>query len=305
MEKSNPKISVIVPVYNVEQYLRRCIDSILAQTFTDFEVLLIDDGSKDKSGEICDEYAKKDIRVKVFHKENGGVSSARNVGLDNARGEWVTFVDSDDWVEKDYLEHFSMNFDLCVQSYFYGNELIEFSNKEIISNPGEDYLLNEYVYGPYCKLYKRQIISVNHILFDINLAYGEDVLFWLEYLCYCKSMKVQKYAGYHYILYPNNTLKNAPQKIEKMLLMFKKHVEYFEKLLYGSIYKDQIMRKEIFNMFHDFIIDYGIRYKVIKKNEFLMKNYRNHLNLLDKIIILSAPSFIHYYKRFLVKYHLL
>ena len=100
-------------------------------------------------------------------------------------------------------------------------------------------------------------------------------------------------------------MRNAPQKIEKVLLMFKKHVEYFEKLLYGSIYKDQIMRKEIFNMFHDFIIDYGIRYKVIKKNEFLMKNYRNHLNLLDKIIILSAPSFIHYYKRFLVKYHLL
>lgn len=75
-----PKISVIVPVYNVEKYLYRCIDSILAQTFTDFEVLLIDDGSKDKSGEICDEYAKKDIRVKVFHKENGGVSSARQYG---------------------------------------------------------------------------------------------------------------------------------------------------------------------------------------------------------------------------------
>ena len=83
MINNNPKISVIVPVYNAERYLHRCIDSILAQTFTDFEVLLIDDGSKDKSGEICDEYAKKDIRVKVFHKENGGVSSARQYGVDH------------------------------------------------------------------------------------------------------------------------------------------------------------------------------------------------------------------------------
>ena len=101
---SNPKISVIIPVYNAESTLRRCVDSVLAQTFTDFECLLINDGSKDKSGEICDEYARKDSRVKVFHKENGGVSSARNVGLDNARGEWVSFVDSDDWVEGDILE---------------------------------------------------------------------------------------------------------------------------------------------------------------------------------------------------------
>lgn len=85
-----PKISVIVPVYNTEKYLHRCVDSILAQTFTDFELLLIDDGSTDSSGAICDEYAQKDSRVRVFHKENGGASSARNLGLDNATGEWIT-----------------------------------------------------------------------------------------------------------------------------------------------------------------------------------------------------------------------
>ena len=100
----NPKISVIVPVYNVEKYLRRCIDSILSQTFSDFELLLIDDGSKDKSGEICDEYAAKDARVRVFHKENGGVSSARNLGLDNAKGDWITFSDSDDELLPDAFE---------------------------------------------------------------------------------------------------------------------------------------------------------------------------------------------------------
>lgn len=97
-------ISVIVPVYNTEQYLPRCIDSILSQSFTDFGLLLIDDGSKDGSGKICDAYAEKDNRIRVFHKENGGVSSARNLGLDNAKGEWVCFVDSDDELIRDGLE---------------------------------------------------------------------------------------------------------------------------------------------------------------------------------------------------------
>lgn len=98
-----PKISIIVPVYNVEKYLRRCIDSILAQTFTDFELLLIDDGSKDYSGAICDEYAEKDNRIRVFHKENGGVSSARNMGIDNAKGDRFSFVDADERVAMDFL----------------------------------------------------------------------------------------------------------------------------------------------------------------------------------------------------------
>ena len=92
--------SVIVPVYNTEKYLHRCIDSVLAQTYQDFELLLIDDGSQDSSGAICDEYAARDSRVKVFHKENGGVSSVWNVGLDHARCEWITFVNSDDYIEE-------------------------------------------------------------------------------------------------------------------------------------------------------------------------------------------------------------
>lgn len=96
---TSPKISIIVPVYKVEQYLRRCLDSIVAQTFTDWECILIDDGSPDNSGVICDEYVAKDNRFHVIHKENKGVSAARNAGLDAARGEWIGFVDSDDWIE--------------------------------------------------------------------------------------------------------------------------------------------------------------------------------------------------------------
>lgn len=99
-----PLISIIIPVYNSENAINRCIDSIMSQVFQDWELLLIDDGCTDKSGEICDEYASKDRRIRVFHKENGGVCSARNVGLDNAKGEWITFCDSDDFVYPNWLK---------------------------------------------------------------------------------------------------------------------------------------------------------------------------------------------------------
>ena len=126
------KISVIVPVYNTEKYLDRCIQSILAQTYTDFELLLINDGSTDSSGAICDKYAKQDVRVRVFHKENGGASSARNMGLDNAKGEWVTFCDSDDTLKQNALE--------CLSSYTDKSSIViaNTSYKEQIS--GDEYV---------------------------------------------------------------------------------------------------------------------------------------------------------------------
>lgn len=102
---NNPKISVIVPIYNIGQYLSRCIDSILVQTFTNFELLLIDDGSTDNSGRICDDYAKKDNRIRVFHKKNGGVALARQLGIENAIGEYSIHADGDDWVEANMLEN--------------------------------------------------------------------------------------------------------------------------------------------------------------------------------------------------------
>ena len=99
------KISVIVPVYKVEPYIRKCVDSILGQTFSDIQVILVDDGSPDQCGKICDEYAKQDKRVEVIHKENGGLSDARNAGVPYAKGEYIIFLDSDDYIEKDMLEY--------------------------------------------------------------------------------------------------------------------------------------------------------------------------------------------------------
>ena len=103
-------ISIIIPVYNVEKYLKECVDSVRKQTYKNLEIILIDDGSKDNSGKLCDELAKEDNRIKVIHKENGGLSDARNVGIENATGEYIQFIDSDDFVEKDMIEIYIMIF---------------------------------------------------------------------------------------------------------------------------------------------------------------------------------------------------
>lgn len=104
MSASEPLISIVVPVYNVEAYLHKCVDSILAQTYRNIEVILINDGSPDKSPEVCDNYAKEDSRVIVIHQKNGGLSDARNTGIEVASGSWISFIDSDDWVERDFIE---------------------------------------------------------------------------------------------------------------------------------------------------------------------------------------------------------
>lgn len=183
----DPKVSVIVPVYNVEKYHHRCIDSILTQTFTDFEVLLINDGSKDRSGEICDEYAKKDSRVKVFHKENGGVSSARNVGLDNAKGEWVTFCDSDDKLLLNAFETFlsvSNECDIVKTGYEIvdgnGNirERILCKSTSIISDKSEIFRISEQ--SRYCGFLWNTFLKKNVIgdmRFDNAISWCEDHIF--------------------------------------------------------------------------------------------------------------------------------
>lgn len=132
-------VSVIVPIYNAEQSLPRCVDSILNQRFTNFELLLVDEGSTDGSGAICDAYAARDSRIRVFHKENGGVGSARrNAGLDKAMGDWVTFVDSDDYVLDGYFPCcIEENIDLCIQNWKYGNgEVIQWLGARIVDGEG-------------------------------------------------------------------------------------------------------------------------------------------------------------------------
>lgn len=199
-------ISVIVPVYKAEKYLRRCIDSILAQTYTDFELLLIDDGSPDRSGEICDEYAKQDSRVRVFHKPNGGVSSARNLGLDNAKGDWITFVDADDYIHSDFLTEYAKynDVDLVVGSF----EVVGTDEKwtAILSDSYYDFdsfrsvfidlVLRINFTTPWCKFFKRNLLK--DLRFDEKVISGEDTIFVLKYINVIKNLRTNSCPYYFY-----------------------------------------------------------------------------------------------------------
>jgi len=189
-------ISIIVPVYNMELYIRRCIESIITQSYRDWELILVDDGSYDRSGKICDEYAMKDERIRAFHKKNGGVSSARNMGLEKANGEWVSFVDADDYLDSDTLDklfrYACYEFDCVIGGYRIVNEQGDVTYE--IEDSAECFISRskaiEWMYKPeyyrylgyICsKLYKRKIIDENHLRFREDIFFNEDRLFAVEY----------------------------------------------------------------------------------------------------------------------------
>ena len=194
----NPQISIIVPVYNSENYLRRCVNSILTQTFTDFELILINDGSTDESGEICNFYQTKDSRVRVYHKNNAGVSSARNVGLRYARGEWITFVDSDDWLDDVYLDKLYFNSaykaDLVIS---YGKYIRKSGMVQLIQYPYRYVGVNEigilflehdlaWQTSPWAKLYRRD--KCLDMYFIEGMHIGEDLVFLYTYIMRCNTI---------------------------------------------------------------------------------------------------------------------
>lgn len=203
------KISVIIPIYNSEQYVKRCVDSILEQTFSNFELLLINDGSTDKSGDICDALAKQDSRISVFHTANNGVSEARNHGLKHAKGEYITFIDSDDHVPKNYLQElykgiYDADISVCdIYCIKNGVETTRFTCEKHTLNQREaiELLLSrkQINSGPCGKLFKRNVIGTT--LFPKMKTY-EDILFVLE--VFNKATQINSTSNTEYI-YDNGT----------------------------------------------------------------------------------------------------
>ncbi len=209
MNRNELMISIIVPVYNTGKYLSFCIESILSQSYNCFELLLIDDGSTDESGVICDEYAEKDSRIRVFHKKNGGVSSARNLGLDNALGEWVYFVDSDDEVLPGGLQTMvdciSDDVDIVLAGYrLYdeaGNVVYEIDDRIVSVLDKEESLSTLYErHGKYynwltfgcIRLHRNKIIQRHNLRFDTGIRNKEDTLFLAQYIC--RSNGITRYT---------------------------------------------------------------------------------------------------------------
>ncbi len=207
MQDVNPAVSVIVPVYKAEKYLRKCVDSLLAQTFRDFEVLLVDDGSPDRSGVICDEYARQDRRVRVFHKANGGVSSARQCGLDNARGEYTIHADPDDWVEPNMLEELyrkakDENADMVICDYYVNDNLGQCYMTQRPSALDHETVLRELfqqLHGSCCnKLVSRACYKACDVVFPQELTFCEDLYVNAALLKHVLRIAYDPHAYYHY-----------------------------------------------------------------------------------------------------------
>ena len=205
-------ISVIVPIYKVEPYLRRCVDSILAQTYHDIEVILVDDGSPDNCPEMCDEYAAQDERIKVIHKANGGLSSARNVGLDAASGDWVSFIDSDDWIEPDMYEILLQNAENANAEISVGgvnDELVD-HDRVIVTKTTYHGALKQETLSPteamaryfttswaaWDKIYRKELFQT--IRFPVG-EINEDEAIVLKLLDTCTAVSYTNQVFYHYI----------------------------------------------------------------------------------------------------------
>lgn len=221
------KFSIIVPVYNVEKYLRECIDSLINQTYKNIEIILIDDGSPDNSSKICDEYAEKDNRIKVIHKENGGVTSARKVGANSATGDYIVCVDADDWVEDTYLEEFVKAIEIdnseviCCEDYIdngtpklykpmsykeglYKREDIE---KEIFPVLIEGADCRYFSNALWCKAVKTEFFVKNQILVDDGIRIGEDAAVIKPCIYEANSLYIIKKPLYYYRYNPSSATK--------------------------------------------------------------------------------------------------
>lgn len=314
-----PKISIVIPIYNVEKYIHRCIESILQQSLIELEIILINDGSTDKCGEICDEYAKIDKRIKVIHKKNEGVSSARNAGIDNARGEYIGFIDADDYIDKNmYKELYNSikkyNSDIAISSFSFvkndAEDPQDVSNKRLIYDKNEaikNYFNMTYPFNYsflWNKLFKKELFD--GVRLNTNILVQEDTEIMLK--IYNKSTRVV-YIGQSLYFYQlghgsvtsnkiskakitteqafleiyNYTVDNLPQFNSKALL---KYISYFFNIIIEIIKNYD----EYENDYYILIDKLKINYKKILINKKIPIKYKFHSSL-----ILFSPKLYKYY----------
>lgn len=285
------KISIIVPVYNTEKYIGRCIESIQNQTYTNLEIILVDDGSKDDSLTICQKYADKDSRIKVLHtKKNSGVSNARNMGIEHSTGEYIGFIDSDDYIEKTMYETLVRYSDdrvlpICTYNMVDENKTI-LAQKEIGDTVGEvavkDFFLlceNILLNSPVNKLYESTIVKKNNIRFDVNLSLGEDFLFVMQYIEYIEKFYIIDVPLYNYMTIKRESLsqlyRNDFYEIQRRIIQRIKEL----------LERDQTAFNEYRNQFYTFSLDLYVQalnntvnskdrlHKKIKRNNEILGDY--------------------------------
>lgn len=265
-----PMFSIIVPVYKAERYLNRCVDSILQQSNDNFELILVNDGSPDKCPQICDEYAVLDKRVIVIHKENGGVSSARNLGINVANGKYLVFVDSDDFIDTDMISIYekAINNNQSVDYLISGTTMITYDNETIEETI--DYKLKTGVYntktllealnidyplicisGPCSKVFKKEILDKHNIRFNEELTLGEDGYFNICYIEHCQEIVTLNDICYYYIR----------QNTESLYSVYHKDCLEVHEIVYDKMREvivknncDEICKMNFEKMYYDMLI---------------------------------------------------
>lgn len=307
------RVSIIVPIYNVEKYLDRSIQTLMKQTLQEIEIILVNDGSTDSSLEICKKYAQLDKRIYIIDKENGGVSSARNSGLEAANGEYIAFCDPDDYVELDmyesmYKKIIDTNADICISNYIVENNkgmkgIYNFINKEVLD---EDEILNEVIMpmiaaetidkkefmgdfrSPWIYLYKLSVIQDNNLTFNINLPIGEDMVFNLSYLIKIKRLATLSRCTYHYCINSQSATKKYREDwwgIHKNLI---KEIETIT-----SYYKENQGIKQRMNVFKIIYIIEAISQEAHKDNPKTYRQINKKLKGIvnDSLIIKSIEEY--------------
>lgn len=294
--KKEELISIIIPVYKVEKYLPRCIDSILAQTYTNFELILVDDGSPDKCPQICDDYAKRDKRIRVIHKKNAGVSEARNTGIDNANGDFICFVDSDDYVEPVMYEKLynsliknKSQMSMCGYNIVYENgknvpfnEFIINSNDLCFSEIPDNMFVDN-TFGSVCRtLYTKGLIGENR--FSKDFYSGEDLLFNLSIIKKNTRISVVKDHLYNYFqrmdscvhVYREDAYKHRIQMIKQVLPLVQdkisqKHYKAYSYRLYEFCVYDCLFAKKYVKLLKEMNNNDFVKSLRIKENYELKK----------------------------------
>lgn len=301
-----PVISIIVPCYNVEPFLHKCLDSILEQSFTLFEILLINDGSTDDSGIICDYYARKDTRIRVFHQKNSGVSTARNIGIFNARGLYSIHIDADDWIESNMLERMynaiqATNSDILFVDIYKNNVDKE---TQIIQEPPSSniecihYLLNGKLIGSMCnKLIRHEMYTKFNISFPENINYCEDTITIIQLLLHTDKISYLSEAFYHYIYNPSSITVKATEKHLTQLVLFHKILDtilcnefYKESLIYGKLQSKAFLllnmptRHKEYNTIFPETTEYILKFKYSKIRKLILWAVAHHFWALSVLV---------------------
>ena len=305
---NNELISIIVPIYNTEKYLHQCLDSILNQTYTNFEVLLVNDGSTDSSGMICQEYVGRDSRFRYFEKDNGGVASARNLGLERSGGAYITFIDSDDWIEPNYLEVLytalkESNTDVAISTYkrfaqdgvfylrSYSREDDEFLNigtrsrdsfLEILPRLGE---LDHSFYSISSKLIKREIIG--NLLFDEQISYSEDLNFFFHLYLGVESVVYVRDYTYIYRTHDASTSQNVTElKALQELGIYKRMFQQIDRMGLPTFHYFKRIENVVAYRISGFPSS-----KAIKEYELFVSEIRERVTYPQPLISLIVPIY--------------